>query len=105
MFMVLERARNTLQLSADDKPNRYLSVIENQLECCLEQSLVLRVENDAHSALRARLDVVRVALETTSKLGERWIRQNYGVAGTYSRSLPSVALDLPSMNFIGKSPS
>jgi len=38
-------------------------VIENQLECCLEQSLVLRAEYDAHTALRARLDVVRVALE------------------------------------------
>jgi hypothetical protein len=37
-------------------------MIENQLECCLEQSLVLRAEYDAHSALRARLDVVRVAL-------------------------------------------
>lgn len=39
-------------------------MIENQLECCLEQSLVLWAEYDAHSALRARLDGVRVALET-----------------------------------------
>jgi hypothetical protein len=38
-------------------------VIENQLERCLEQPLVLRAEYDADSALRSRLNVVRVALE------------------------------------------
>ncbi len=42
-------------------------MIENQFECCLEQSLVLRAEYDAHAALRARLDVVRVALENYFK--------------------------------------
>ena len=63
MFIVLERACNTLQLSAHDEPNRYLSVIENQLERCLEQPLVLRAEYDAHPALRTRLDVVKVSLE------------------------------------------
>ena len=38
-------------------------MIENQLECCLEQPLVLRAEYDAYTALGARLDVARVALE------------------------------------------
>ena len=38
-------------------------MVENQLECCLEQPIVLRAEYDVHTVLRARLDVARVALE------------------------------------------
>ena len=78
-----------MQLSTDDKPNQYLSVIENQLKCCPEQPLVLRAEYDAHTALRARLDV-RVALENyfetrgTMDKAELW-------SGKYGKDLLSIA--------------